>query len=323
MTRASARRRRLLAALAVAASVVAVALFAVRPDDDPPERSAPATPVATRVDLAQLRPAPQDAKEDRPAFYDDGSGCQVEDGDPVPVVCTSGDETGDRTLMLVGDSKIAQWESAYSDLGRAAGWRVDTVTKSACPFADADVAADGQVRTDCREWGRAALREVLAAAPDVVVTSQRAGEALLEGSDERTRGEMIRGLHSYWTQLQDAGITVVVHLDNPFPTTHPVYRCVEQNPDDLTRCAFELDDGTAASAAPVLREAAETLPRVRIVDMAPTICPDDGWCPAVIGDVLVYRAGSHLTRTFTESVEPQLAAALERATGGDFAATPR
>lgn len=320
MTTARARRR--LGGLAIAAAVVAVVVLAARPGDVP-DGGAPDSPVATRVDLAQLRPSPQGAKADRPTLYDDGSGCQVEDGDPVPVVCTAGDETADRTLMLVGDSKIAQWQTAYSDLGRATGWRVDTVTKSACPFADADVSDDGRVRTDCREWGRAALRQVLAAAPDVVVTSQRAAEATLEGGDERTRGEMIRGLHSYWKQLQDAGIMVVVHLDNPFPTTHPVYRCVEKNPGDVTRCAFARTEGTAASAAPVLREAAETLPGVRIVDMAPTICPDDGRCPAVIGDVLVYRAGSHLTRTFTESVEPQLAAALDQATSGEFAATPR
>lgn len=319
----SAARRWVVGLLVVVAAVVTVAVVTdAGPTEDAP-RAVPEKKLdQTRVDVSRLRPSPQDAKDDRPAFYDDGSGCQVEDGDPVPVVCSSGDRDAERTVILVGDSKIAQWETAYSDLGRAAGWRVDTVTKSACPFTDAAVASGGEARTDCRAWGRAALRQVLAARPDVVVTSQRADEALLQGGGDRTRGQMIRGLHAYWKQLQEAGITVVVQLDNPFPTTHPVYRCVEKHASDVSRCAFALDDGLDASAAPVLREAAETLPGVRILDMTPAICPDDGWCPAVIGDVLVYRAGSHLTRTFTVSVEPQLAAALERATDGEFAATP-
>ncbi|MET0928590.1 MAG: SGNH hydrolase domain-containing protein [Aeromicrobium sp.] len=312
--------RWIVSVLVVVLAVTVGVVVTVRVDDTPDRAAVKAPPP---VALEQLRPLPQDAKDDRPAFYDNGSGCQVEDGDPVPVVCTSGDKTADRTIMLVGDSKIAQWETAYSDLGWAGGWRVDTVTKSACPFADVEVTDDGEVRDDCRDWGRAALREVLAAKPDVVVTSQRADAALLADGTARTSGEMIRGLHAYWQQLLDAGISVVVHLDNPFPTTHPVYRCVEENPHDVGRCAFRLDVGVEASAAPVLREAAETLPGVRIVDMAPTICPDDGWCPAVIGDVLVYRAGSHLTRTFTVSVERQLGRELAAATGGRFAATPR
>lgn len=280
------------------------------------------TPVAVpeAVSVDQLRPQPLDAKDDRPAFYDDGSGCQVEDGDPVPVVCSSGDESADRTLMLVGDSKIAQWETAYSDLGRAGGWRVETMTKSACPFADVEVTAGRELRSDCSEWGRAALAKIIAAKPDVVVTSQRADTALLEDVDDRTRGAMIRGLRAYWQQLLDAGIRVVVHLDNPFPTTHPVYQCVADHPDDIGRCDFDLDEGLAESAAPVLREAAESLPGVGILDMTSAICPDGESCPAVMGDVLVYRAGSHLTRTFVVSVEPQLAHRLAEVTDGAFAA---
>jgi hypothetical protein len=304
--------------LATAVVLVVIVVVAQRTGGDESGTGAASAPTARAVAVKQLRPMPRDAKADRPAIYDDGAGCQVENGDPVPQVCTSGDETADRTLMLVGDSKIAQWETAYSDLGRAGGWRVLTVTKSGCPFADTTLTSDREPRTDCRAWGRSALREVIAAAPDVVVTSQRASTGLLEGRNRRTRGAMIRGLQSYWRQLQGAGIQVVVQLDNPFPTTHPVYECVEDHPDDVDRCSFDLAAGVEESSAPMLRAAAESMPGVRILDLTTAICPDGERCPAVIGDVLVYRAGSHLTRTFTVSTEPQLAAALSRATDGRF-----
>jgi hypothetical protein len=126
---------------------------------------------------------------------------------------------------------------------------------------------------------------------------------------------MVRGLQSYWRQLQDAGIQVVVQLDNPFPLTHPVYRCVQENPTDFGRCDFDLAKAFEESAAPALKEAAHGLPGVRVLDMTSVICPDGDTCPAVIGDVLVYRAGSHLTRTFTVSAEPRLAEALQRVAG--------
>jgi hypothetical protein len=309
--------RVVVGAVSVALTVVigVLAVTTDRPVDGP------AASPSRVVDLAQLRPQPGVAKDDRPAFYDDGSGCQVGDGDPV--LRASGDESAKRTIMLVGDSKIAQWQTAYSDLGRAAGWRVVTTTKSACPFADVHVTSGDKARPDCRAWGRAALREVLAAKPDVVVTSQRADTAALESGGGRTRGAMVRGLRSYWSELVDAGIQVVVQLDNPFPTTHPVYRCVADHPRDVGRCAFDADRGVAESSAPVLRGAAEAVPGVSVVDMTSTICPGDDRCPAVIDDVLVYRAGSHLTRTFTVSVERQLATALHRATDGEFDATGR
>ncbi len=297
---------------------VVLAVVLVRSGDDAPDGGPGETPAAIPVAIEQLRPVPKDAKNDRPAIYEDESGCQVKNGDPVPVMCSSGDKAGDRTLVLVGDSKIAQWETAYSDLGRAGGWRVETMTKSACPFADVEVTEDRKVKKDCRDWGRSAMAKIIAAKPDVVVTSQRASTALLADKSDRTRGAMVRGLHDYWQQLLDAGIQVVVHLDNPFPTTHPVYQCVDDHPDDVSRCGFDLDEGLAASAAPVLREAAESLPGVRIVDMAPAICPGGKRCPAVIGNILVYRAGSHLTRTFVVSVEENLASELADATNGRF-----
>ena len=60
-------------------------------------------------------------------------------------------------------------------------------------------------------------------------------------------------------------------------------------------------------------------PAVKVVDMASTICPDgNNLCAAVIGNVLVYLQGSHLTRTYVDSAEPQLSAKLFKATGGAF-----
>ena len=36
-------------------------------------------------------------------------------------------------------------------------------------------------------------------------------------------------------------------------------------------------------------------------------------CPPVIGNVLIYRQGSHLTKTYVESLAPRLEAELARA----------
>ena len=42
-----------------------------------------------------------------------------------------------------------------------------------------------------------------------------------------------------------------------------------------------------------------------VADMTPWVCPR-GTCPAVVGDVLVYRVGSHLTATYALTAAPYL-----------------
>ncbi|AWB93733.1 SGNH hydrolase domain-containing protein [Aeromicrobium chenweiae] len=288
--------------------------------DESPGAAALLDPANADVDWSEVgsidsvRPLPRDAKADRPALY--AEGCQVVAGDSEPNVCADGDPKAERTVMLVGDSKIGQWQTAFADLGRREGWRVLSSTKSACAFTDADMTSGGKPFTDCREWGRATLADVLEIKPDVVVTSQVHDKAVVDG--KRSKGAMIRGLHRYWEKLEAAGIQVVVLLDNPMPTSHPTYQCVEDHADDLTRCAYELAGPLAESSAPMQRAAAEATPGVEVIDMAPTYCPGQRVCPAVIGNVLVYRAGSHLTKTFVVSAERQLSKALAKATDGAF-----
>jgi peptidoglycan/LPS O-acetylase OafA/YrhL len=269
----------------------------------------------------EMRPLATEAVSDRPAFYDDGSGCQVRDGDAVPKPCTSGDTSADRTVVIVGDSKIAQWQPAIAAIGRREGFKVVQFTKSACSFTDVDL--DRKNNPDCRAWGRAVLKDVVALDPDLVIASHRQGRALPKGATERsqeTEDAMVGGLVSYWRTLTRAGIPVVALLDNPAPSDQPVYECVAQNPKNLDRCAFDRDQGVAASGAPAARRAAGEVPGVSVADLTPTICPDGRRCAAVIGNVLVYRQTTHLTKSFVESAEAQLSAALFDATKGAFGA---
>ncbi len=271
-----------------------------------------------------MRPLPVDAPGDRPSFYDDGSGCQTGVGVAEPKVCMSGDIKASRTLLIVGDSKIGQWQTVLDRLGRAEGWRVAQVTKSACAFTDVLFTRESVPVTDCREWGRAAMAEIMKLRPDLVLTSQGSQPDLRHATGAaatKIRTEMVDGLASYWRTLERAGIPVVALLDNPEPPDPAgiqVYECVAQHPKALNECAFDEAAGARRSAETLQRAAAAKVPGVGVIDMADTICPDDGRCAAVIGDVLVYRQGSHLTRTFINSMAPQLARELFRVSDGRF-----
>jgi hypothetical protein len=57
--------------------------------------------------------------------------------------------------------------------------------------------------------------------------------------------------------------------------------------------------------------AVRRVPGIRVVDPAARLCLPDV-CPAVIGDVLVYRNSGHLTASFVVTLQRWLASRLPR-----------
>jgi hypothetical protein len=88
--------------------------------------------------------------------------------------------------------------------------------------------------------------------------------------------------------------------------------CVSHSLDDLPECAFPR---SKAMAQPRFNaRAASEVERASLIDATPMICPGK-MCPAVIGDVLVYRNGSHLTATYVLTLTPWLAEHLPEPAG--------
>ncbi|MCD9199746.1 acyltransferase family protein [Aeromicrobium wangtongii] len=294
---------------------------------DSPGAAALLDPAFADVDWAAIRkvdtmrPLPTQAVDDRPSFYNDGSGCQVDNGIAEPKACPYGDTASKRTVVIVGDSKMAQWQPTFAAIAKREGFKLVQLTKSACTFADVEFARDN--RADCRAWGRTVLKDILEMKPDLVIESHRFIDALPPGANDdkdSTEDAMVDGLTSYWRTITDAGIPMATLLDNPSPPNAPVYECVAQHLDDLARCSFGLEGAVKASAAPAQLRAAAQVPGVAVMDLTSTICPGGKRCAAVIGNVLVYRQGTHLTKTYLDTAEPQLAAALFTASKGDFGA---
>ncbi|WP_449283277.1 acyltransferase family protein [Leucobacter sp.] len=263
---------------------------------------------------AGVVPSPADATADLPQAQHDG--CVVSDDETEVVVCEYGDPEGDLQVALVGDSKILQWQPAISQIAERRGWRISTYFKSACAFAEPLYDLGDRQRANCAEWNRSALARLKQDAPDVVVTTGRkVFDGVDSGGDVDPGAEMIA---AWWSELREAGIRVVPLLDNPAPDFE-VYECVAEHPEELSQCSFDRDEAIERSGAGFQLAAAELLGVETTVDTADLACPAAERCPAVIGDVLVYRQGSHLTDTFIEStvdlLEARLSPAVEAAGG--------
>jgi peptidoglycan/LPS O-acetylase OafA/YrhL len=248
-------------------------------------------------------PDPALATQDLPVSY--SLECIDKLVDP-PVYCMVGQRDAPIRVAAVGDSMMQQWEPALDLIGKERGIRFELYIFSTCSFASALQVRRGELHTGCLEWGRNVMKHLLADPPDLVLTSQLPTKALSQPQDpieSENEAALIAGMQDYWAKLAEANIPVAVVAKNPGTvlTIEPPYECVEQNREALTRC---LAADTRETAEVQIR-AIETSPvPVHLIDLNNFIC-GLGKCPIVIGNVLVYRQGFHMTRTFVETLAPR------------------
>lgn len=268
-------------------------------DDEPAPGS-----VESLAEVDWFEPSVTEAAEDLPPGSEEG--CQVDQVSPEPIRCEYGDPDGETTIVVVGDSKMLQWEQVLGQIAAERGWQVISYTKSSCAFSSGMQANKGEPYTSCAEWNEAVMDIILEIDPDAVLTTSRVARMLEDPQDASTlsEGAFQEAITEAWQELSDHGIPLVAILDNPSPDLS-VYECVADNMDDLAACTFAKDEGIDRSSAPAFEEVAEQVAGVETVDIREAICPDTE-CVPVIGEVLVYRQTSHLTNTYALTLKPVL-----------------
>ncbi|KNX38538.1 acyltransferase family protein [Luteipulveratus halotolerans] len=279
-----------------------------RPTPRPTVTADPAAagPDVNALDLRpeSISPDPLKATADVPAIS--ARGCQVPLLGTAVTRCNLGAPQGRLKVALVGDSKAAQWADALDPVARQRGWQLQTYLKASCPWADAGITSGTPgAQQACRTWSRSLLKTLTGPArPDVVIVSGVKNDAAPTG--RRTATEtLVAGYSAYWKSLTAKGVRVVVLKDTPSPGLN-VYGCVADHRDDVRRCDYPRNDG---SGTPALTRAAARVPGTRVVTMNDWICPVAS-CPPVIGNVLVYRQGSHVTRTYIRTLVRPLGARI-------------
>ncbi|HEY9566411.1 MAG TPA: acyltransferase family protein [Nocardioides sp.] len=299
------------------------------PSASPSATPAPDAPVpGAPVDVVDgpISPDPLLATEDVPDLY--AEDCQVLQDQTEVRTCTYGPDDAETTIAIVGDSKAGQWTPAFQVLAETHDWQVKTYTMSACTFSSRKISLDGEPYDNCHTWGKDVIDRLTGdEKPDVVFTSNFRGSAFND-EQKATPEAGVDGLIDYWKRLADAGVKVVAMGDNPYPAgVGKVYECVAENPKKLTKCSFDRQRGIEMSGISSQLAAAKEVGATDIspgrtvtdptgpyyvIDMTKQICPTER-CAAVIGNALVYRQGSHITKTYVETLAPFFEKSLAKA----------
>ena len=300
-----------LAALALVALPPGVgtgpAVTLAAPADAQQVQQAVAASLGTRAAPSNLTPDVWGAPDDEPVTRTDPQGCMADYSTVDQGPCVYGDPDGARTVVLFGDSHMEQWQPAFAAAGRAGGWKVVSWTKSSCPLPDRAVHRSGignRVYVECASWRAATLRRVLALRPDLVLLSQSDEVAQTDATPQ----QYADGTVATVDRLRGAGLDVAYVLDNPHPETD-VPSCLSQHLDDVSACTVDRDASEVPERRDALRRALGEA-GVTTVDPRAWLCAPAG-CPAVVGDVLVYRDDNHVSATYSRWLAPAVGQVLE------------
>ena len=251
---------------------------------------------------ANLTPSLEAAARDLPKIYHDG--CHASStAVRATGTCAFGDVQSQQTVVLFGDSHAAQWFPALERLAVERHWRLVSLTKSGCTAADSTVWIDALQRayTECDAWRRSAISRIVALKPSLVVVASTFVYRLTDPS-----ATWQAAWAKTFTELSAAGAPIAALSDTPTMNVQvPV--CLSQHPTRASDC----NRPVAASLNEPQRRVLLSLgsaDRVTVVDPIPWLCSTV--CPAVLGNLLVYRDSTHLTTPMSAALAPLLAERL-------------
>ncbi|MDY6810320.1 MAG: acyltransferase family protein [Actinomycetota bacterium] len=251
------------------------------------------------VPAVDPQPSPLMVTQDFPETSTDGFMSNFED--PGIHVGVYGDPTATETIALIGGSHAEMWISALDELGRRNHFKVTTYLKMGCPMSTELVPKqDGVPYPQCHDWVMRVMDKVIADRPTAVFTNSTRPR-------DYEPGDWVPPTYPpIFDEFLDAGIEVFGIRDTPWPHN-------AQGLIDTPTCLA--DGGTATSCATrrsvalspedPARALAATRPNFHALDLSDGVCNDE-LCPAIVGNIVVYKDWHHLSATYVRSLTDEL-----------------
>lgn len=247
---------------------------------------------------APLAPSLELAADEWPVFE---GGCTTTDD--LVNVCDNDKPFASKTIAVIGSSHAHVWSTPVTIMAEKYGWEVKVITKGFCPVTSN---TNSEITQECVDFNKETMDKMLEMKPDLIVTTSTRTDA-----DKENKEFMDESWVAEIGKLNSAGIPVVAIRDTP-RMPQPVPDCINNNQSNYAACDSKrqdsfLDESPSNAVAP-------GLPGTSFLDFTHYFCPDAA-CPAVIGNVMVYKDDNHVTRTYMATLEPYFEQQFLAATG--------
>ena len=258
------------------------------------------------------------AREDKPTVSN--TRCTVRRTGTRLADCAEGPADAPFTVALFGDSHAAQWAPALQKIASERGWRLLYYMKVGCPGIDVTLFAQslGRDYTECDTWRGAALDEMRAVNPDLVVMSSFGHYGVLDAQDWRVGSEAV------FADLAAIAGSVVVIRDSPLPDSD-VPACLSRgtwrrklglNVGERS-CNFPARNRKSVEVFEAQQEAAREFRNVHLLDLTNVLCPQ-GVCVVQTEERILFRDYNHLTASYVRSLSGRLERAFDEVAGGSL-----
>ena len=235
------------------------------------------------VSLAQIKA--------RPHIYDDG--CHTNYAQTKSDECVYAEIKSQKTMVLYGDSHAAQWFPALVEIASRSGYKLISLTKSACPAVDTVRRDQGGFKMSrCKQWRMNTIQRIQEINPDVLIMSSFQYFAQPPRFTDREK---------WWNDGQRKLLTEVKNV-----SPHLIYLTDTPHPlRDIPAC---LANYSISKCNTTVRSENLSISGFNVIDPNPWLC--SRVCPAVKDGVVTYRDASHISVDIAIALIPRLTQAL-------------
>jgi peptidoglycan/LPS O-acetylase OafA/YrhL len=227
----------------------------------------------------------------KPAVY--GDDCHSNYGETESGECTYGDLNSETTIVLYGDSHAAQWFPTLLKLANEKGFKLVSLTKSACPSVDVPRADQGAYKNvHCETWRDKSVKRIKQIRPAAVILSSYQYFTPPSGYSDKNKWWK-DGQERLLSSLRGSSDHLIYISDTPKPLR------------DIPNCLASRDINTCNTTE---RTPVKIIRGFEIIDPTPWLCTK--LCPAIQDGYVVYRDSSHISVAAALALKPQLEAAL-------------
>jgi hypothetical protein len=227
----------------------------------------------------------------KPAVY--GDDCHSNYGETESGECTYGDLNSETTIVLYGDSHAAQWFPTLLRLANEKGFKLVSLTKSACPSVDVPRADQGAYKNvHCETWRDKSVERIKQIRPAAVILSSYQYFTPPSGYSDKNKWWK-DGQERLLSSLRGSSDHLIYISDTPKPLR------------DIPNCLASRDVNSCNTTE---RTPVRIIRGFEIIDPTPWLCTK--LCPAIQDGYVVYRDSSHISVAAALALKPQLEAAL-------------
>ncbi len=247
---------------------------------------------------SNLTPSLKRATSIKPRSYSDG--CHRTKGQTTVKTCIYGDRRGSRSVVLFGDSHAAMWLPALESIAARRGWKLYSVTKSACPVAKVAHRLSGHSTADCDAWRRNAQEFIAGIHPDLVIAASIERQGL---AGQPSYAAWNAGMRLSLKTLIRHAHTVALMGETP-RFKGPVPACLAKHRSDTRACDAPRSFALSARRMSDARATARAVGAI-YVRLSDITCPARP-CPSVVGHYMVSYDDHHMTPAWVKHLIPRL-----------------